>query len=200
MVFSLYKRRMRIVSGKYRRRQLKEVSSEATRSTKDRVKESLFNILGTTVQHACVCDAFAGSGALALEAISRGAVHAVCIEKNNEAFSVLKDNIDSLDASSQLTILKGDALRLLKTLDTRFDIVFLDPPYESDLLGESLEVLKQKKLLQTGCIVVSLSRKNSEITVPEGFSLVKQRNVGITTLTFYEWSDNDENRTISREL
>ncbi len=179
---------MRVIAGKYRRRQLKEVGLDSTRSTKDRVKETMFSMLGPLESYTAALDLFAGSGALGIEALSRGVTHATFVEKQPQAFLVMKENINALSILNA-TQHKDDALMFLRTTTATFDVIILDPPYTAGMLDEALELIAKKNLLQPHGIMVSLTHKSTDIRIPEGFTLKKDRRVGITNITFYEWSE-----------
>ncbi len=179
---------MRIIAGTFKRRVLKEVPHKGTRSTKDRVKENLFNML-PPLQGATVLDLYAGSGALGLEALSRGADNAFFCEKDKTAFSVLSDNVDALALNPRATLEKGDALSLLRRLNAPFDIILLDPPYNQSLSDKSLEIINERHLLNPGGVIAILHASSEKITIPSTLETVKTRTYGITGLTFLEWSD-----------
>lgn len=179
---------MRIIAGTLKRRTIKEVPHKGTRSTRDRVKENLFNML-PPLQDATVLDLFAGSGALGLEALSRGALKATFCESDKVAFKVLSENVASLALEEKATLQRGDGLELLKRMNDTFDIILLDPPYHSGLAERSLEIIENKQLLNQGGTIAILHASDETLTVPIPFETVKTRTYGITSLTFLEWSD-----------
>jgi 16S rRNA (guanine966-N2)-methyltransferase len=127
---------MRIIAGKFRSRLLKSLKGDALRPTSDRLRETLFNILAPSLAGSRFLDVFAGTGAVGIEALSRGAVEAIFIEKHAPAAKLIRSNLDSLGISSGATILVFDALVALERLaarqtptTSRIDFVFLDPPY-----------------------------------------------------------------------
>lgn len=180
---------MRVIAGNLRRRQLKEVMSETTRSTKDRVKESLFNALTPLERFDNVLDAFAGSGALGIEALSRGANTAVFIEKDFNAFNILKENINALALDYQSTLFLDNTLSVLKHTEDRFDLILLDPPYETNLVEESLKIIHTRKLLNDNGLIAILSAKNNDLSIDDVFFIKKQKAIGITNVTLLEWSE-----------
>ena len=137
---------MRIIAGTHKRRTIKEVPHKGTRSTRDRVKENLFNML-PPLQGATALDLFAGSGALGLEALSRGAMKALFCEKDRDAYKVLCDNVANLSLEEKATLQKGDGLDLLKRLNDPIDVILLDPPYYSGLADKSLKIIEKRTLL-----------------------------------------------------
>lgn len=138
---------MRIVGGMYKRRVLKAPKGQSTRPSAERLRESLFNICQLSIEGATFLDLFAGSGAVGLEAISRGAKEATLVESDKEAFGVIKQNIALLGCTGQVKPLFGDVLKVLSRIAKivkPFDIIFADPPY---LLPFEEGVLYSQKLL-----------------------------------------------------
>jgi 16S rRNA (guanine(966)-N(2))-methyltransferase RsmD len=134
---------MRIIAGEFRSRRLKSIPGAATRPTPDRLRETLFDILGPRIEGATFLDAYAGTGAMGMEALSRGAAHAVFLEWHRKALEAIRENLASLALEARATVVAG---RVLLTLPKHHaDIVFLDPPYELEreyasvleLLGEN---------------------------------------------------------------
>jgi 16S rRNA (guanine966-N2)-methyltransferase len=135
---------MRVIAGRFRSRKLKTVPGLAVRPTPDRLRETLFSILSPRIDGAIFIDAYAGSGAVGIEALSRGAKHVFLIERNAQALSVIRENLDSLDITNEVTVLRGRAASLLA--DHPADIVFLDPPYEkTNEYRESLLALSRAR-------------------------------------------------------
>jgi len=119
---------MRVIAGEFRSRRLKSIPGDATRPTPDRLRETLFDILAPRIGGATLLDAYAGTGAVGIEALSRGARHAWFLEKNRVALDTIRQNLESLNLSSRATVVTGPVL--LTILHYSADIVFLDPPYE----------------------------------------------------------------------
>jgi 16S rRNA (guanine966-N2)-methyltransferase len=134
---------VRIIGGRWRGTRLPVVDAAGLRPTSDRVRETLFNWLQATLPDARVLDLFAGSGALGLEALSRGAREAMLVEREPDAAEQLRANVERLHAGTQAHVLRADALGLLRTpLYGRFDVVFIDPPFDSgDLWRQALALL-----------------------------------------------------------
>lgn len=131
---------MRIIAGEFRSRRLKSVPGNATRPTPDRLRESLFNILQTRIAGTTFVDAYAGTGAVGLEALSRGASHVFFLERDKAALEAIRENLETLGAARRATVAPGAVLRNL----TRFraDLVFLDPPYSLEReYQEAMELL-----------------------------------------------------------
>ena len=119
---------MRIIAGEFRSRRLKSISGAATRPTTDRLRETLFDILASRIEGATFLDAYAGTGAVGMEALSRGAVHAVFLERHRAALEAIRQNLASLGLEARATVVAGPVLLTLPKHHA--DIVFLDPPYD----------------------------------------------------------------------
>jgi 16S rRNA (guanine966-N2)-methyltransferase len=143
---------VRIIGGAWRSRVLQVVDQPELRPTPDRVRETLFNWLGPSLDGKTCLDLFAGSGALGFEALSRGARQVVMVEKNRVARLALQDNAKRLGAT-RLEIVHGDALQYLRESRSQFDVVFLDPPFASMLLAEALGALAPR-LVTEGVVYV----------------------------------------------
>lgn len=181
---------MRIVGGKLRGRALASPNDEATRPTSDRVREAAFNILahgieGATIEGARVLDLFAGTGALGLEAISRGAAFCLFVDEHAEARGVIRENVDSLGLTGITKIFRRDATDLGPAGKyARFDLVFLDPPYGKGLGETALVSAAVNGWLADGAIIVFEERKDSEITLPPRFAELDRRTWGDTQMIF----------------
>ncbi len=149
---------MRVIAGKYKRRLLSTLpGQDITRPTSDRVKESLFNIINEKIENAVVLDLFAGSGALGIEALSRGAHKAVFIEKNPKAYQIIKSNLNNLQIPTEkYTVIKNEASAYLKQQksDTKFDIIFIDPPYLSEWYENALQEISEANICNPFCTVI----------------------------------------------
>lgn len=180
---------MRITGGKFRGIPIKAPGGKRTRPTSDKVREALFSTLGDRVTGARVLDLFAGSGALAIEALSRGADSAVLIEKDNAAIAVVRQNLEKTGLKGKTKVLRADfrsALSKLSRDGERFDIIFIDPPYEGNMLEESLSAL-EKKCVTTdeSIIVVEHFAKTAPPKSISGIPLNRTRAYGQTSLSYY---------------
>ena len=164
---------MRIISGKYKGKKLNGFTIEGTRPTMDRVKESLFAMIQTNLNEAIVLDLFAGSGALGLEAISNGAKKCYLIDNNEEAIKTIKAN--STNIKEDLNIIHTDYKKFLKQIDQKFDIIFLDPPYQSNQLNKALKIIEERDLLKEKGIVVCEYEIGMPIT---NLKLLKEKSYG----------------------
>lgn len=182
---------MRIVAGKWRGRPLRAPKGLAVRPTADRVREAIFDILGEGVAGASVLDLFAGSGALGLEALSRGASRGVFVESVPAAFGILQKNIASLAAGEAEAFLLDyrQAFRRLRARAIRFDLVFLDPPYGKGLAADAAEGLSRAELVEPGgTVVVEEAARSPDALFPEGWSISADRRYGDTRVTLFRIS------------
>ncbi len=185
---------MRIISGSAKGRKLKSPKDQLTRPTSDRLKETLFNILAPKIYGAHILDVFAGSGALGLEAISRGAASVTFFEIHKEAVRLIQDNVELCGFQKQSRLIVGDAISKIKTffpgVDQKIDLVFIDPPYQTGLAEHALEVLSKVSWLKpTVTIVVEHHGKEElpdEISSLKKYRVLKQRD---STITFYGRSE-----------
>ncbi len=180
---------MRVVAGEYRSRQLKSVKSDATRPTTDKNKESMFNIIGPFFDGGVVLDLFAGSGGLGIEAISRGCDYLYSVDKQYQAFKVIKENIASLKIENA-KVFKMDYLKALDKFDEekiKFDLVFLDPPYGKGFIDKILEKLTTAQMLNDKAVIVVEELKETTFEMPDSLKLIKRHEYGITALNILEY-------------
>ena len=172
---------MRVVGGDLRGRTLRAVPGRSTRPTADRVRQSLFDLLGQRCDGLRVLDLYAGTGALALEALSRGASHATLVEQDAKAAQVIQRNVDELGCSARCTVVREDVARALPRLAAPFDLVFSDPPYALRAAQDTLEALARLGLVAPeGRVVLERDRHEARAVPPEGFELVDERRYGDT--------------------
>lgn len=182
---------MRIVGGKFRGHSVAPPHGSATRPTSDRVRESIFNILahgieGLELEDARVLDLFAGTGALGLEAISRGARFCQFVEESAEARGLIRKNADALGVIGQVKIWRRDATKLGPCApQPGFDLVFADPPYGKGLGDKALASLIEGQWLNPGAIVVLEEALASPVPPLSGLALIDTRDYGETRIRFY---------------
>ncbi|MBH37492.1 16S rRNA (guanine(966)-N(2))-methyltransferase RsmD [bacterium] len=165
---------MRIISGKYKGRKLMFTTNKQFRPTQDRVKESVFNIINTQCKEALVLDAFAGSGSLGLEALSRGAKHVVFIDK---CIDYVKENISWIEEKEGISFFKTSAISYLKKTDLKFDLIFLDPPWEEPrLFDRALKAIFDFDILKPNGIIVCEHKK--KMIQFDTYNCVKQVTYG----------------------
>ena len=146
---------MRIISGTARGTKLYTLEGQTTRPTLDRVKESLFNIIQNKIQNSIFLDLFSGSGAIGLEAASRGAKKTILCDKSKEAITVIKKNIEKTHLSEKVKLYNLDYELLLKTkIKEKIDIVYIDPPYDSDFVIKSLKNIIDKELVKDDSTII----------------------------------------------
>ncbi|MEP9378918.1 16S rRNA (guanine(966)-N(2))-methyltransferase RsmD [Aquabacter sp. CN5-332] len=179
---------MRVVGGSLRGRALKAPSSQATRPTSDRLREALFNVLahayGDAADGARVLDLFAGTGALGIEAISRGAAFALFVEEAVEARALIRENVEALGLTGTTRIFRRDATKLGDCPPgDAYSLIFCDPPYGKSLAEAALLSARQGGWLAPDALVV-VEEKAGAFVVPDGFEVLEQRRYDETELTF----------------
>lgn len=182
---------MRIISGVSRGSRLVTLEGTETRPTLDRVKEPLFSIIQMHIKDARVLDLFAGSGALGLEALSRGAKMAVFSDISDKAINVIKQNIEKTKLGEKTVVIKNsyeEVLKQMKSEKKEFDIIFLDPPYKSGLLDDAIRKILEYKLLAKEGIVVVETDTEAELQKVQNVDLhIKDiRKYGRVILLFLE--------------
>lgn len=180
-------RDMRIVGGHLRGRVLPAPVPKATRPTSDRMRESLFSILNQydLPPNYRVADIFAGTGALGFEALSRGASFAVFVDTDMAARAAIRRNGEALDMMGRSRILKRDGQRLgASPMATRFDLVFMDPPYARNLVEPCLQSLQAGGWLTPKAVICIEESRRADIKIPDGFSVDDQRDYGDSQVLF----------------
>jgi 16S rRNA (guanine966-N2)-methyltransferase len=175
---------MRVIAGEFRSRGLKSIPGDATRPTPDRLRETLFNILAPRIAGAAFVDAYAGTGAVGIEALSRGARHVFFLERSRRALEAIRENLASLKVEHRATVVAGPALLTLER--TAAGIVFLDPPYEME--REYLAALEMLAEAKTELVVAQHSVR---MGLAEAYGELEKTRVvrqGDNALTFYAWS------------
>lgn len=182
MVYNIY---MRIITGKYKGRKLVAPKTQ-TRPTLDRAKETLFNMLGNLVGKN-VLDLFAGSGQIALECLSRGASRAVVCDSGKDAVAAITENFEKLGLKAELFRCEySQCLRTLASTNARFDLVYVDPPYQSGLYLDVLRLVQQLDLLSDDGVVVC--EHPAQMHLPQNVDslcVTRQRKVGTVNFSFY---------------
>lgn len=173
---------MRIIAGKHRGRRIAGPRSNAIRPTIDRVRESLFAILGD-LQDTVVVDGYAGTGALGLEALSRGARKAFFFDRSREGITLVRENVEVLGESSNATVVQGAFASSLGQLTEEVDVVFLDPPYGSGELPLALDALSGSPHIPAQCLVVIEQEEREEPVEHPAFEFDESRKYGNTRIT-----------------
>ncbi|MBR0350867.1 MAG: 16S rRNA (guanine(966)-N(2))-methyltransferase RsmD [Clostridia bacterium] len=181
---------MRVISGKCRGTKLFSLEGNNTRPTLDRVKESLFNIINFEIQDCVFLDLFAGSGAIGIEAASRGAKKVYMCENNKDACDVINKNITKTKLENQITLYNMDFQKcIMDKLNETFDIIYLDPPYKTDFALIATKLLLEKKLITDKTIIIL--ETDSEQTVENQFEKLSlkefnKKKYGRASLLFYK--------------
>lgn len=182
---------MRIIAGKFRSRKLLP-PPPTTRPTSDRARESIFNIINSLsdfkLDDALVLDAFAGSGALGLEALSRGAAHVTFLEKNSQAISTLKENVAALGASSECSVILGDATKPPKAPHF-MRLIFLDPPYDQVIEESCMLSLFREGWINSETLIVLETSAKRALNLPTTITLIDQRRYGAALISFLTLSN-----------
>jgi 16S rRNA (guanine966-N2)-methyltransferase len=175
---------MRIIAGKYGGRTLVAARDLSIRPTTDRAKQTIFDILSTRIDVAgCrVLDLFAGSGSLGLEAISRGARSVVFVEQSRRSIQILEKNIRTLGCTDQCTVYQAEVFWYLKNVRTSFDLVFADPPYKLERIGELPRALHEAEVTAHHGYAVMEHSRHSAVTIPEGSFEVIRKPFGQTVV------------------
>lgn len=179
---------MRVISGTAKGKKLNSLEGLETRPTLDRVKEAVFNIIQFDIKDAVVLDLFSGSGALGIEALSRGAKEAILCDVSSKAIKIINKNLEETRLKEKAKVFSNDYLETLnKIKDKKFDIIFLDPPYKSDYIEKSIEYISMHNLLtENGIIIVETNDKNKidEIKAKKDLEVYDTRKYGIAIIIF----------------
>jgi 16S rRNA (guanine966-N2)-methyltransferase len=186
--------RVRVIGGQYRGRRLRAVEGFEVRPTSDRLRETLFNILAPRMRASRFLDICAGSGAVGIEALSRGASEATFIDNSRRACSVIEANLQTLGIKREATLIKSDAIAALKRLaeeSKQFDIIFLDPPYDSEIYSAALKQIAASGLLSSDAIAIAERRaKKPPETDCGGLKIYREVKQGDSALAFYRLDDD----------
>lgn len=183
---------MKIVAGKFKNKNIKFISDETTRPTAEIVRQALFTKLQFNFPLKNCLDLFAGSGSLGLEAMSRGAEHAYFVENNRRNFNLIKDNLTNFginfetncfSTQKEASLIFADALKALENFNVQFDLILMDPPYQSAYYEKALEIIHKNNLLSSNGIIVLEhdQTKNFEINT---FQVLSQKKYGRRMLTY----------------
>jgi 16S rRNA (guanine966-N2)-methyltransferase len=180
---------MRVIAGQFRSRQLKSLKGLALRPTSDRLRETVFNVMAPLIVGARFLDIFAGTGAIGIEALSRGAAEAVFIERHTPAAALIKQNLASLGIKSGATVLAMDAVRGLEKLaakpNARFDLAYIDPPYgDADQYAKVLEAVAKSPVFHAESRIAVEHRRSFELPTVARLTVVRRLEQGDAALTF----------------
>ena len=179
---------MRIISGTSGGKKLRPLRGQSIRPTSDRVKESIFNILGDEVDGKHVLDLFAGTGNLGIESLSRGATRAVFVEKEKSAIDLIKKNLSHCGFDDRGHVITGEVERAIRHLHRKgevFDFIFMDPPYRRGLVQKTLELLETQPLHhEDSILVIEHDRREPLSESMEEWVLLRKRRFGDTVVSF----------------
>jgi 16S rRNA (guanine966-N2)-methyltransferase len=182
---------LRIIAGALKGRRLLSVPGLETRPTADRIREAIFNILGSSLNGAQVLDLFAGTGAIGIEALSRGAAFGVFVENNRKALEAIHRNIETCGLAGRTRVIRWDAARDLSCLAAagrKFDWVYMDPPYATRLIQPALTHLTQARCLENdACIVVEQDARSEPAGPAPPYHLQDRRRYGKTVVSFLRY-------------
>ena len=183
---------MRIISGTFRGKKIIEPKDIKTRPLKDLTKESIFNILNHSnkfkidLENSNILDLFSGVGSFGIECLSRGAKYVVFAEKYNGVLPVLKKNLQSLKSIENYEILEKDIydINFLKSLDKKFDIVFMDPPYKDKDINLLLDNINYQKILNENGILIIHRHKDEKDLIPNKLKIIEEKKYGLSKIIF----------------
>ncbi|MDD3403629.1 MAG: 16S rRNA (guanine(966)-N(2))-methyltransferase RsmD [Hespellia sp.] len=186
---------MRVIAGSAKRLQLKTLDGVDTRPTTDRIKETLFNMLQPYLCDCEFLDLFSGSGGIGIEALSRGAKEAVFVEKNPKAMECIKENLSYTKLDDQAVTMSADALSALHRMEgsKKFDIIFMDPPYNNELEKQVLEYLAISNLLKEDAMIIVEASLDTDFSYAKslGFTVVKEKKYKTNKHLFLEKDGKD---------
>jgi len=170
---------LRIIGGEWRGRKLRFPDAPNLRPTPDRVRETVFNWLAPMIHGAQVLDLFAGSGALGLEALSRGAAFTTFVDSHKKVTQALKEHLTLLNADDKAQAIQMDGVKFLKGEDKRYDLVFLDPPYHLDFMQKVVPLLEKNNWLkQNAMLYLEIEKRQSLPELPENWIKLKDKTAG----------------------
>lgn len=178
---------MKIISGKYKGRKILGYDIVGTRPTMDRVKESVIAIIQNRIKDSVCLDLFAGTGSFGLELISNGASHIVFVDNNKKVIETLSKNLENINISESYDMFECDykmALKKIKNMNFKFDIIFLDPPYELHIIEDSIDSIRELKLLNDNGIIIC--EYETEEIKQSGFKVLKNKVYGSKKIMILE--------------
>lgn len=183
---------MRIIGGTYRGKKLLPPQNDTIRPTTDRMRETLFNILehgaGPSIRGANILDLYAGTGALGVEALSRGAGHVTFVDKDPKSMKLVKQNAALINSKEKVSFVITDSI-CFSSKSKKFDFIFIDPPYNKELITPTLNnILKQNILAQHGVIIIEFAT-GEEIDITPFFTELKNRKIGDATFSILEFKN-----------
>lgn len=180
---------MRVIAGEFKARKLTSLKGRKIRPTSDRIREALFSILSLKIDNALVLDLFAGTGALGIEALSRGALKTVFIDNSKESIQIINKNIDLCGIKEKTEVILHDACNILSlntVLNRKFDIIFMDPPYDKGFMGNIFKNVDLLNVMKDGSIIIAEhSIRENDLEKVAGFDRYDKRTYGETLISFF---------------
>lgn len=168
---------MKVISGIYRGRNIEGYELLGTRPTQDRIKENIFNIIGSDIQDKIVLDLFSGTGSLGIEAASRGAKYVYFNDYNKESINVINNNIKKIGINN-CSVIHNDYKNTIKNLDKKMDIILLDPPYDSNYIGISIKLINKYNLLNDDGLIVIECDDLDKVKYNDEYECIKNKKYG----------------------
>ena len=183
---------MRIITGNFKGKKILEPKDKATRPLKDLTKESIFNIIlhsskfKILLENSNILDLFSGTGSFGLECLSRGAKKVIFVENYHDVLSVLKKNISNMRYEDNSSIIEKDVFSQLKleSLNTKFNIIFLDPPYKEKKISLLLRKIKESNILNNEAVIIIHRQKKNKDDLPDDFKILEEKTYGISKIIF----------------
>jgi 16S rRNA (guanine966-N2)-methyltransferase len=187
---------MRIITGKYKGKNLKAINTNLIRPTCDSVKEAVFSLLGNYIKESKVLDIFAGSGNLGFESLSRGALSCTFIDNSFRAIEIIKKNAAllklNINNSDEIRIIKSDALNYLSKFEYfPYDVTFADPPYNKGLVTKVLDIFSKKSYITDGGLLVTETEKDFVVPQYSNLEILEEKIYGITKIIIFKGVSND---------
>jgi 16S rRNA (guanine(966)-N(2))-methyltransferase RsmD len=186
---------MRVIAGSAKGKRLKMVPGDTTRPITDRTKEALFSILGDWIVEARILDLFGGTGAVGIEALSRGAAHVTFVEKSNAATRVIGENLRSTKLADLAFVKRGDTFKFLNQSPPQpFDLIYIAPPQYQDMWVTAMKMVDEhlsQWLLPDGAVIAQIHPIEYRELELQNLVLYDERKYGSTLLCFYEWSEEE---------
>ncbi len=181
---------MRIIAGEAGGRKLKTRKTKSVRPTQDRIKEAIFSMLISYIKNSKVLDLFAGFGSLGLEAVSRGAYHTTFVEINKKNASIISENISLCNFEKYTNLVIDDVFSFLKNNKNKYDLIFMDPPYEKNLNDKVIKnILKLPSTIKDEGLIIVEHSKKEKVNGTDKLKVIKNRNYGNTTITILKYRE-----------
>ncbi len=187
---------MRVIAGTARSLPLKSVRGSGTRPTTDRIKETLFNMISAEVPGCRFLDLFAGSGAIGIEALSRGAQCAAFVEQDRNALQVIRQNLNFTHLTENARVIAGDVIRIITSMDGEksFGVIFMDPPYDNGLEQRALEALRHNSIADSNTLIIIEASADTDFSYLDeyGYTMIKEKHYGSNRHVFIRKGTADD--------